>query len=72
MLLQGQVRNFPYLFNSTHFFYLRAHSPHLNKIETRWYKVKYEWLRPEAYTDFKTFITAVWQIPDCVGLPFTI
>ena len=41
MLLQGQVRNFPYLFNSTHLFYLRAHSPHLNKIETRWYKVKY-------------------------------
>ena len=72
MLLQGQVRNFPYLFNSTHLFYLRAHSPHLNKIETHWYKVKYEWLRPEAYADFKTLITAVWQIPDRVGLPFTI
>ena len=52
-------------------FYLPT-SPHLNKIETLWRKVKYEWLRPEAYADFKTLKTAVWHILDRVGLQFTI
>ena len=55
-----------------HIFYLPTYSPHLNKIETLWRKVKYEWLRPEAYADFKTLKTAVWHILDRVGLQFTI
>ena len=55
-----------------HIFYLPTYSPHLNNIETLWRKVKYEWLRPEAYADFKTLKTAVWHILDRVGLQFTI
>jgi len=53
-------------------FYLPTYSPHLNKIETLWRKVKYEWLRPEAYLNFKTLKTAVWYILDRVGLQYTI
>ena len=53
-------------------FYLPTYSPHLNKIETLWRKMKYEWLRPEAYADFKTLKTAVWYILDRVGQQFTI
>ena len=55
-----------------HIFYLPTYSPHLNNIETLWRKVKYEWLRPEAYADFKTLKTAVWHILDRVGRRFTI
>ncbi|WP_162549676.1 transposase [Hymenobacter nivis] len=35
-------------------FYLPTCSPHLNKMETPWRKINYEWLRPEAYRNFKT------------------
>ena len=52
-------------------FYLPTCCPHLNKIETRGRQVKYEWLQPEATADCKTLKTAVWHIPDRVGLPFT-
>ncbi|GAA3998538.1 hypothetical protein GCM10022408_06820 [Hymenobacter fastidiosus] len=55
-----------------HIFYLPPYSSHLNKIETLWRKIKYEWLRPEAYVDFKTLKTAVWHILDRVGLQYTI
>ena len=53
-------------------FYLPAYSPHRNKIETLWRKIKYEWLRPEAYATFKTLKTAVWLILDRVGQQYTI
>jgi len=53
-------------------FYLPTYSPHLNKIETLWRKINYEWLRPEAYADFKTLKTAVWHILDRVGQQYTI
>ncbi len=53
-------------------FYLPTYSPHLNKIETPWRKVKYEWLRPEAYTSFQTLKAAVWRILDRVGQQYTI
>ena len=55
-----------------HIFCLPTYSPHLNKIEGLWRKVKYEWLRPEAYADFKTLKTAVWHILDRVGFQFAI
>jgi len=55
-----------------HIFCLPPYSPHLNKIETLWRKVKYEWLRPEAYTNFKTLKTAVWHILDRVGTQYNI
>ncbi len=53
-------------------FYLPTYSPHLNKIETLWRKIKYEWLRPEAYLTFKALKTAVWYILDRVGQQYTI
>ena len=55
-----------------HIFYLPTYSPHLNKIETLWRKIKYEWLRPEAYADFRTLKTAVWHILDRVGSQYRI
>lgn len=55
-----------------HVFHLPTYSPHLNKIETLWRKVKYEWLRPEAYADFSTLKTAVWYILDRVGQQYTV
>ena len=55
-----------------HIFHLPAYSPHLNKIETLWRKVKYEWLRPVAYDSFSTLKTAVWHILDRVGKEYTI
>jgi len=55
-----------------HVFYLPAYSPHLNKIETLWRKIKYEWLRPEAYATFGTLKAAVWHILDRVGQQFSI
>lgn len=35
-------------------FFLPTYSPHLNKIETLWRKVKYEWLNPLDYQSLKT------------------
>ncbi len=53
-------------------FYLPAYSPHLNKIETLWRKINYEWLRPEAYLTFQSLKTAVWHILDRVGQQYTV
>lgn len=53
-------------------FYLPAYSPHLNKIETLWRKVKYEWLRPEAYATMATLNAAVRHILDQVGTAYRI
>ena len=53
---------------SMHVFCLPTCSPHPNKIETRWRKIKYEWLRPEAYATCQTLKMAVWHILDRVGL----
>ena len=53
-------------------FYLPTYSPHLNKIETLWHKIKCEWLRLEAHATFQTLKTAVWHILDRVGQQYTI
>jgi len=53
-------------------FYLPTYSPHLNKIKTRWRKIKYEWLRPAAYATFQTLKTAVWHILDHVSPQYSI
>ena len=53
-------------------FCLPTYSSHFNKIETRWRKIKYEWLRPEAYANFKVLKTAIWHILDRVSLQYTI
>ena len=43
-------------------FFLPKYSPHLNKIETLWRKIKYEWLKADDYKDFPTLREAVKQI----------
>ena len=50
-------------------FYLPTYSPHLNKIETRWRKINYEWLRPEAYLNFcSTLLFFNYLIYSCLQL----
>ncbi len=53
-------------------FYLPTYSPHLNIAETLWRKLKYEWLRPEDYTDAPTLHYQVWQALKAVGKSLTI
>ena len=48
-------------------FFLPPYSPHLNIAEVLWRKLKYEWLRPEDYSDEETLRYAVWQALAAVG-----
>jgi hypothetical protein len=50
----------------------RLTAPTSTKSKSSGAKSNYEWLRPEAYADFKTLKTAVWHILDRVGLQLTI
>ena len=43
-------------------FFLPKYCPHLNRIETLWRKVKYEWLKPKDYKSWLTFTKAVKNI----------
>lgn len=43
-------------------FFLPKYSPHLNRIETLWRKIKYEWLKPKDYKSWRTFTNAVKNI----------
>ena len=43
-------------------FFLPKYCPHLNRIETLWRKVKYEWLKPKDYKSWRTFTKAVKNI----------
>lgn len=52
--------------------FLPAYSPHLNKIETLWRKIKYEWLKPQDYKDWKTFNNALDNIFNNIGSKFKI
>jgi len=53
-------------------FFLPAYSPHLNKIETLWRKMKYEWLEAVAYTSYESLRTAVVKLLTGFGLTHTI
>ena len=35
--------------------FLPSYSPHLNKIEILWRKIKYEWLKPQDYLNWESF-----------------
>lgn len=53
-------------------FFLPKYSPHLNKIETLWRKTKYEWIRPEDYSSYKTLKQSVLKIFSLVGEKYKI
>jgi transposase len=53
-------------------FFLPAYSPHLNKIEILWRKIKYEWLKPSAYSSFASLKEAIEQILAKIGTDYTI
>ncbi len=43
-------------------FFLPRYSPHLNRIETLWRKLKYEWLKPRDYKSWGTLTKAIKNI----------
>lgn len=53
-------------------FFLPKYSPHLNKIEHLWRKVKYEWLKPEAYNCLATLTAALENIFSNFGEQYSI
>jgi hypothetical protein len=52
--------------------FLPPYCPHLNKIEILWRQIKYRWLGPEAYTDFKTLCQSVTNTLAQVGAQYRI
>jgi transposase len=52
--------------------FLPAYSPHLNKIETLWRKIKYEWLKPHDYLNWESLNNALDNIFKNIGNKFTI
>jgi transposase len=40
-------------------FFLPAYSPHLNRIEILWRKIKYEWLKPQSYCSIESLQEAL-------------
>jgi transposase len=52
--------------------FLPSYSPHLNKIETLWRKIKYEWLKPNDYLNWDIFNQALDNILSHIGQEFTI
>lgn len=53
-------------------FFLPPYSPHLNKEETLWRKVKYEWLKPQHYRSKNTLKKAVINILSAFGTQYKI
>lgn len=53
-------------------FYLPKYSPHLNKIEILWRKMKYSWLSPGNYYSWTTLTKAVRQILAQLGTKYQI
>lgn len=52
--------------------FLPPYCPHLNKIEVLWRMIKYRWLSPDAYIDFKTLCQSVTDILAGVGTNYQI
>lgn len=53
-------------------FYLPTYSPHLNRIETLWRKIKYEWLLPQDFESWKAITQKIEHILDKFGTEFLI
>lgn len=53
-------------------FFLPPYSPHLNKIEILWRRMKYEWLRPHDYFSFESLTTAIKEILSNLGTQYKI
>lgn len=52
--------------------FLPKYSPHLNRIETLWRKIKYEWLKPHNYLSWKTLNNALDDIFINIGSKYSI
>jgi transposase len=53
-------------------FFLPRYSPHLNKIETLWRKIKYEWLDFNAFQSFEKLKESLDDVLDSINTKFTI
>ena len=53
-------------------FYMPAYSPHLNRIERLWQKVKYEWLKAPDYASTQTLHNALRHIFHQFGKQYNI
>ncbi len=53
-------------------FFLPPYSPHLNRIEILWRKMKYEWLKPQDYLSFESLTAAVKEILGNLGTQYKI
>lgn len=53
-------------------FFLPKYCPHLNKIETLWRKVKYEWRQPKDYTSLPILKEALSKVFSQVGQQYSI
>lgn len=58
--------------NNLFIFFLPKYCPHLNKIETLWRKVKYEWLQPKDYTSLPILKEALSKVFSQVGQQYRI
>ena len=53
-------------------FFLPTYSPHLNKIEILWRKMKYKWLKPQDYLSFESLTKAIKEILSSLGTEYKI
>lgn len=53
-------------------FYLPTYSPHLNRIETLWRKIKYEWLLPQDFVSWDNMTSKLEDILSNLETKYTI
>jgi transposase len=53
-------------------YYLPPYSPELNKIETLWQRIKYQWLELDAYANLKIFKERLMYVLNNIGNIFRI
>jgi transposase len=55
-----------------HLYFLPPYSPELNKIETLWRKMKYEWINFDAFSSFQSLRENLNQLIQQIGKKYTI